>query len=102
MQRRFLGFVYPFAQSYRNQSLSATTKSIGVKKKNKHLTRVLNDDNGTFTPLVFTSNDERSKKIRGFYIRLAQLIAEKSKISYNESSAWISIINPHRIQPRIF
>ena len=91
MQRAFVDVrvFYPFAQSYRHQSLSATMKSMEAKKKNKYLKRVLNDENGTFTPLVFTSNGGMSKETRRFYIRLAELIAEKSKSSYSETSAWI-------------
>ena len=91
MQRAFVDVrvFYPFAQSYRHQSLSATMKNMEAKKKTKYLKRVLNDENGTFTPLVFTSNGGMSKETRRFYIRLAELIADKSKNSYSETSAWI-------------
>ena len=64
-------------------------KNMETKKKTKYLKRVLNDENGTFTPLVFTSNGGMSKETRRFYIRLAELIADKSKNSYSETSAWI-------------
>ena len=53
IQRAFMNVkvFYPFAPSYRSQSLSATMKSMESQKKRKYLERILNQENGTFTPL---------------------------------------------------
>ena len=80
---------YPFAPSYRSQSLSATMKSMESKKKKKYLNRILNDENGTFTPLIFTTNGGMSKETRRFYIRLAELISDKTNSRFSETAAWI-------------
>ena len=78
---------YPFASSYRNQSLATTTKTMENQKKRKYNKRILDGENGSFTPLVFTTMAGWARK--QFYRRLSQLLCEKSYVSYSATSAWI-------------
>ena len=91
MQRAFMDVkvFYPFAPSYRSQSLSSTMKSMENQKKRKYLERILNQENGTFTPLLFSSNGGMSKETKRFYSRLAELISDKTHASLPDTSAWI-------------
>ena len=91
MQRAFMDVrvFYPFAPSYRNQSLAATMKTMEGKKKRKYMERILNEEYGTFTPLVFSSSGGMSKETKRFFQRLAELISEKTKVSLPETSAWL-------------
>jgi hypothetical protein len=91
MQRAFMDskVFYPFAPSYRSQSLSATMKSMESQKKRKYLERILNQENGTFTPLIFSSNGGMSKETKRFYSRLAELISDKTHAPLPDTAAWI-------------
>ena len=80
---------YPFAPSYRNQGLQSSMKSMENKKKRKYLEKILNEEYGTFTPLVFTSNGAMSRETKRFYQRLAELLSEKSNVSLPETTAWV-------------
>ncbi|KAG1654807.1 Down syndrome cell adhesion molecule-like protein Dscam2 [Nymphon striatum] len=66
MQRAFLDVrvFYPFAPSNRNQSLAASFRSMETVKKRKYNQRVINDENGTFTPLIFSSNGETKQILK--------------------------------------
>ena len=91
MQRAFMDVkvFYPFAPSYRSQSLSATMKLMESQRKRKYLERILNQENRTFTPLIFSSNGGMSKETKRFYSRLAELISDKTHASIPDTSAWI-------------
>ena len=46
--------LYPFALSYRSQILAAIMKSMEGRKKRKYMERILNEEYGTLTPIVFS------------------------------------------------
>ena len=79
LQRAFVDVrvFYPFVISYRNQSLATMMKTIENQKKRKYNQRILEGENGSFTPLVFTTNDGISTETKQFYRRLSQLLCEK-------------------------
>jgi len=54
MQRAFVDvrIFYPFAQSYRNQALSSTFRSMERAKKEKYNSKIMENEHGTFTPLI--------------------------------------------------
>ena len=79
----------PFARSYQSQNLASTMKQMEKEKKRKYVKRVLDQENGTFTPLVFSSSGGMSKETKRFYGRLSELIAEKNKSSLSETSFFI-------------
>ena len=52
------------------------------KKRNaKYNERVFQIENGTFTLLVFATNGAMAEKCEAFYKQMAEMIAEKRKIS---------------------
>jgi len=79
---------YPFAQSYRNQALSATFRSMERAKKKKYNSKVMENEHGTFTPLIFSTNGDMGREAKVFYARLSELIAEKYDNSLPETMAW--------------
>ena len=91
LQRAFVDVrvFYPFARSYQNQSLAASMKAMESIKKRKYNARVMNAENGSFTPLIFTTNGGMSKETTRFFSRLAELIADKHSLHYSETSAWV-------------
>ena len=90
LQRAFLDVrvFYPFAPSYFNQSLGTSMKAMEKSKKRKYNQRVLDGENGTFTPLIFSSNGGMSKETKRFYSRLSELISEKQNVDYSTASSW--------------
>ena len=71
---------YPFAPSYRNQSLVIMMKTMENQKKIKYNQRILDGENGSFTALVFTTYGGMSMETKQFYRQLSQLLCEKSGI----------------------
>ena len=69
----------PLAQSYSTQSLSQTYSKHEKEKKRCYNERVLNVENGTFTPLVFSAYGGMGRECSTFYKRLYEMIAEKRK-----------------------
>ena len=49
------------------------------EKKRSYANRVLQIENGSFTPLVFAANGSLGKKCIRFYKRLSEMIADKQK-----------------------
>ena len=58
------------------------------QNKSKYSQRTLDGENGSFNPLVFTTNGGMSTETKQFYRRLSQLLCEKSDVSYSDTSAW--------------
>ena len=49
------------------------------EKKRNYNNRIMNVDNGSFTPLVFSIHGSMGRECKTFYARLAELISEKRK-----------------------
>jgi hypothetical protein len=79
----------PNARSYRAQTLSQAYISKEKEKKRKYNERVLQIENGTFTPLVFSIHDGMGPECQTFYKRLSSLIATKRNEKYASVSSWI-------------
>ena len=59
------------------------------EKKTKYNDRVLNNEHGSFTPLVFSINGGMSKECIKFHKHLADKIATKTNQRYEDVIAWI-------------
>ena len=90
MQRAFVDVrvFYPFAPSYRNQSLQAQFRAMEGEKKRKYNKATLRQ-NATFTPLIFSSNGGMSRETTRFYQRLAELLSDKHSTPFSCTSSWI-------------
>ena len=49
----------------------------------------MNEENGTFTPLIFSCNGGMSIETRKCFQRLSELISEKYHQNFSDTSAWI-------------
>ena len=79
----------PFATSYRNQSLNSTFKKIEATKKREYNRRIMYNDHGTFTPLLFSINGGLSRETSTFYSRVAELLAIKRNSTKAETITWL-------------
>ena len=81
---------HPNADSYRD----LTPKQIYKKhdeneKKRQYVERVMEIEQGTFTPLVFTTTGGMADECVKYHSRLAELIANKKGESYSSAISWI-------------
>ena len=68
-----------FAQRHRKSEVEKCFIMNEKEKKKQYGERVMQVENGTFTPLVFAANGGMGKECVRFYQRLSEMIAEKSK-----------------------
>ena len=79
----------PMAACYRNNSLEAAHKRNEHDKTRKYEERVQNVDQGSFTPLVFTTFGGMGPMAKCFYSTLAEKIAEKKHQPRNKIITWM-------------
>ena len=58
-------------------------------KKRLYSSRVLEEERGTFTPLVLTTSGDMSDECQRYNSRLAELLVVKKQESYASTIAWI-------------
>ena len=78
MQRAFVDVrvFYPFVTSCRCKTVAATFRSMGPAEKRKYNQVVMNQENGTFSPLILSCNGGMSIETRKFFQRVSELIVE--------------------------
>ena len=59
------------------------------EKKRQYAERVMEIEQGTFTPLVFTTTGGMADECVSYHSRLAELIANKKGESYSSAISWI-------------
>ena len=73
---------HPNADSYRDLSPKQIYRQHENEKKRKYATRVLEIEQGTFTPLVVSTTGGMGEKCQRFHRRLAELLAsERERIT---------------------
>ncbi|CAH3169510.1 unnamed protein product, partial [Porites lobata] len=80
---------HPNADSYRELSPKQIFQLHENEKKRQYSRRVLEVEQGTFTPLVFTSTGGMADECKRFHSRLAELLALKKGDDYATSISWI-------------
>jgi hypothetical protein len=75
---------YPHAPSYLSRSLSGLCKSFEAEKKRQYGDRILHVENGTFTPLVFSSCGGMGQEATSAIKKLASMAADKRHESYSK------------------
>ena len=78
-----------FASRYNNQNLNKCFKNNEEEKKRSYNERVLQVQNGSFTPLVFSINGGMGRECKCFYQRLAGLLSEKRHVDHNIVINWL-------------
>ena len=79
----------PHARRFQNQTLAQAYLSNENEKKRAYNERVLQIENGTFTPLVFNVCGGMGRECITFYKRLSTLISEKRQENLSSVSTWI-------------
>ena len=79
----------PNAPRYVRQPLPKTYVAHEKEKKRKYNERVLEVENGTFTPLVFSVFGGMGQECQMFYKRLCQLLSEKRRENLSLVASWV-------------
>ena len=74
---------HPNADSYRDLSPKQIYRQHENEKKRKYATRVLETEQGTFAPLVFSTTGGMGEECQRFRRRLAELLASKKGEDYS-------------------
>ena len=61
------------------------------EKKRKYAERILQIEQGTFTPLIFTTTGGMAPECQMFHSRLAELIATKKAEEYSKTMNWLRV-----------
>ena len=77
---------HPNADSYKELSPKQVYKLHEDEKKRKYASRIIEVENGTFTPLVFTTTGGMSQECQRYHSRLAELISSKKQEDYAKQS----------------
>ena len=80
---------HPNADSYRDLTPKQIYKKHENEKKRQYAERVMRIEQGTFTPLVFTTTGGMADECVKYHSRLAELIADKKGDSYSSEISWI-------------
>ena len=79
----------PNAQRHRNSDLKRCYEKDETEKKRKYNERILQVENGAFTPLVFSSHGGFGREGGAFFKRLSEMIAEKRNIAVSVATTFI-------------
>ena len=90
-QKLFFGVTVfnPNAQRYSKQTLKQCYSINENEKKRHYNTRIMEVDQGSFTPLVFTVAGGIGREVRAFYSRLATLLSLKNGTEKSKVTSWI-------------
>ena len=80
---------HPNAGSYKDLTIQQLYRKHEHEKKRLYANRVLEVEEGTFTPLVFTTTGGMAVGCKRFHSRLAELIAIKKGEEYSTTMSWI-------------
>ena len=80
---------HPNADSYRDLSPKQIYRQHENEKKRKYATRVLEIEQGTFTPLVFSTTGGMGEECQRLHRRLAEILASKKGEDYSGTISWI-------------
>ena len=79
----------PYADSYSDLTPKQIYKKHENEKKRQYAERVMEIEQGTFTPLVFTTTGGMANECAKHHSRLAELIANKKGESHSSAISWI-------------
>ena len=79
----------PNADSYKDLSPKQIYRQHENEKKRMYANRVMEVEQATLTPLVFTTTGGMAKECRRYYSRLAERLADKKGKEYATTKSWI-------------
>ena len=80
---------YPYLQECSKETLKQCYSLKEHEKKGQYNTRIMEVDQGSFTPLVFTVAGVIRGEGRAFYLRLATLLSLKNGIEISKETSWV-------------
>ena len=80
---------HPNADSYKDLSPKQIYRIHENEKKRKYNSRVTEIEQGTFTPLVFTTTGGMADECPRYHSRLAELLSAKKQESYATTISWV-------------
>ena len=80
---------YPNAESYRGLTAKQIYRQHEREKKRMYASRVLEVEQGSFTPLVFTTTGGMADECKRYHSRLAELLSIKKGEDYSTTMSWI-------------
>ena len=80
---------HPDPDSYRDLNLKKIYRIHENEKKRKYNSRVTEIEQGTFTPLVFTTTVGMADESLRYHSRLAELLSAKKQESYATTISWV-------------
>lgn len=80
---------HPHADSYREKTSDQVFKQHENEKKRKYASRVLEIEQGSFTPLIFSATGGMGTECKIYHKRLAELISIKKCETYSTTMSWI-------------
>lgn len=80
---------HPYADSYREKTSEQVFKQHENEKKRKYASRVLEIEQGSFTPLIFSTTGGMGTECKIYHKRLAELISIKKCETYSTTMSWI-------------
>ena len=80
---------HPNADSYRDLTRQQIYKENENEKKRQYAEKVMEIEQETFTPLVFTTTGAMADECVKYHSRLAELIANKKGERYSSEISWI-------------
>ena len=82
---------HPNAESYADLSPQQIYSKHENEKKRKYAERILQIEQGTFTPLIFTTTGGMAPECQMFHSRLAELIVIKKAEEYSKTMNWLKV-----------
>ena len=80
---------YVNCPSQQNQETKKTFKAHEMAKKREYMDRILQVDNGSFTPPVFGTNGGLGEESQQFLQTLANKITPKDNVKYLQTISWV-------------
>jgi len=80
---------HPNAESYKDREIQQIYRIHENDKKRLYSRRVLDVEQGSFTPLVFTTTGGMGRECQRYHCRLAELIGAKKGEQYAQTISWI-------------
>ena len=80
---------HPHADSYKDLTLKQLYKQQENEKKHKYASRILEVEQGTFTPLVISTTGGMGEECARYHARLVDLLATKKGETYSTTVSWI-------------
>ena len=82
---------HPNAESYAHLSPQQIYSKHEIEKKRKYAERILQIEQGNFTPLIFTTTGGMAPECQMFHSRLAELIATEKAEEYSKTMNFLRV-----------